>query len=137
VYTKRLEVAEVSSNDYPPRNRRAEPLPCWLVEIVHKDGIKTFDPVGLILYVIRRGEELLKLKPMCGLYSDVSNQPAVLYRSNDVEIALSPEELYRLASYSLHCGEYQRLRNEFGIFHEIDAKHYPFELSSSVELQAI
>lgn len=127
----------MSSHEYLPKNRRAEPLPCWLVEIVHKDGVESFDPVGLMMYVIRRGEDLTKLTPICGLYSDVSSKPAVLYRSHNVEIALHPEELYRLASYSLHCGEYTKLRSEFGLFREIEASHYSFELESSQELQAV
>lgn len=136
VYTKRSKVGKMDVLAYPPKNRRASPLPDWLIEIAHDGGIDAYDPVGLILYILKNGDDLLKLKPIKGLYSDLSNSPALLYRSSNVEIALSPEELLRLASYSLLSHEYASLRSTFGVFREITADHYAFELEMNEDLQA-
>lgn len=118
--------------NYPPKNRRASALPDWMIEIVDADGIKSFDPIGLLIYTIKHGDEFLKLKPIKGLYSDVSNQGAVLYRSYNVELAVSPEELYRICAYALHRNEYEKLRQSFGNFREIDREHYVFKYGAEL-----
>lgn len=103
---------------YPPKNRRSTSLPILRIEIEHSEGIEVFDPNGILMALVREPARLFGLAPLPSRASDLSLEPAVLYRADDLEVALSPEELIRLAAHNLAPVEYKALRDRFGMAHE-------------------
>lgn len=68
--------------------------------------------------------ELTKLEPVEGLKSIISGNPAVLYRADDYEIPMSPDELFRFAKHDLKPEEYFVLAKHWGLIHEIHDDFY-------------
>ena len=81
---------------YPAKNRRPTDLPILRIEIEHAGGIDVNDPNGIIMAVLGEPWRLADLQPVPGWGSDISMEPAVLYRADDLEVALTPLEYIRL-----------------------------------------
>lgn len=109
---------------YPPKNRMAEELPILELQVEHADGRERFDPNRIKMWAIGNQGSVLGLSPLDGRVSDVSGDPAVVYRGGDVELALSPDELLRLIENDLRPEEFFALRARYGIFHEIHDDFY-------------
>ena len=106
------------------KSRRAQRLPVLRIEIETSDGeTAVVDPnhwvrVGLLA-------QFPIGAPFAGRLSDCSGKPAThLYREDDVELALTLEELDRLARLDLRAKEFKALRDKFGIFHAIHGDFY-------------
>lgn len=127
---------------HQPRNRQSETLPILEIRIDHAEGSLKTCPNGVAGSAIwgMTGEkpdlpekfllpgstlfEPTKLKPMEGLKSVISGGPAVMYRSDDIAIPMTPDELFRFAKHDLHPAEYFVLLREYGMFHEIHEDYY-------------
>ena len=109
---------------FPPKNRRSESLDVVALEIRHADGTLAMDPNGMAKTVFTEPDKLLDLKPLDGVASVLSGRPAVLYRSMDLEIPLTPDEGYRLCAHALYPDEYFTLRDRYGEFYEIHAPDF-------------
>lgn len=134
---------------YELKNRSAESLPVLELRVDHAGGSRKTCPNGFVACAIwshsgKRPDlpesflssDLFDIKapePIPELASIISGKPALRYRADDVEIALAPEELYRLASHALRRNEYFALRDRFGLFHEIHEDYY--DPDSGVALQ--
>lgn len=136
---------------YESKNRLSQPLPVLELRVEHAGGSYKVCPNGMVACAIWAhtgekpdlpdkfllpGSELFNpkaLEPLPGLKSLISGNPAVMYRADDLEIALAPEELFRFASHRLRSDEYIALRDRFGMFHEIHEDFY--DPDSGVALQ--
>jgi hypothetical protein len=106
----------MSDTTYPPKNRLSQALPVLRIEIEHANGIEALDPNGLVMLAASTPERITDLVPIRGRVSVISGHPAVLYRAGDVEIALTPQEAFGLASRDLLPDDYFALRERFGTF---------------------
>lgn len=126
---------------YEPKNRIAQALPILEIWVDHADGSYRTCPNGFIgcaLWAmsgqkpdvnlgLMPGSELfniLDLKPRPGVVSVISGKPAVLYRADDYEIAMTPLELFRFAKHDLEPDEYFAIRDYVGEIHEIHDDFY-------------
>jgi hypothetical protein len=100
-----------------PKNRKANPLPVLWLEVEDQNGIQVFDPNKIVLWDMDGGTE--RLKPF-DLEPDLRNQAhkCVIYRSDNIEVRLTPVQLHRLISLSLKPSAYFQLVNLFGMAHE-------------------
>ena len=132
-------------------NREATALPFLEIVVEHANGFSRTCPNGLVFSAIwsKTGQapgtdrvglmpwsspmDFLSLAPIDGKSSVISGQPAVLYRTDDVAVPLTPEELYRLAAHSLEPSEYSSLRSRYGLFHEIHEDFYDPESGEALQ----
>jgi hypothetical protein len=115
------------STAYPARNRTSKELPILRIEIQHAEGTIVLDPNGAAILGHDEPIDVRTLKPVPGRLSDCSAQSAVLYRSQNIEIALSPKELRRFLRLDLSPKEFFALRDKYGIFFEIHDDFYDEE----------
>jgi hypothetical protein len=117
--------------EFPPTNRKPQALPILRIEIEHQDGTLVIDPNRFVLEAI--GGALLNLPVLEASKSDLSGQAAVCYRSDDLEIFLTPEELTRLALLSLQPEQYFALRAKYGMAHQWHDDFYDEETGEAVQ----
>lgn len=120
---------------HEPKNRRPVALPILRIEIEDANRVQVMDPNRFALFGFRMNQRIRRqpedgrpfiaevseadeLVPLSDRRSDISGEPAVLYRSNDLEIALTPAELARLASLNLAPNEFFALLDKFGMAFE-------------------
>lgn len=101
-----------------------ETLDILRIEIESAAGVETYDPNTLLIHAIDHPEQVISLTPMPDQVSDVSNDAAVLYRTDDLEIKLSPKELLRFIYHNLTAEEFFKLRDKYGDFYEIHDDFY-------------
>lgn len=127
---------------HTPRNRLPQELPILAIQVIHAHGVAETDPNGAAASAMygATGEDLngapgtaglefriiplADLAPVPGAHSMLSGGPALIYRSADVEIAMSPGEMHRLFDLSLAPEEYFAIRDRYGLFHEIHEDFY-------------
>lgn len=92
------------------------------VQIHVVDGARThrFSPTTLQAAV---AADSLRLGTCLGP-SDISRQPAYLYRTHELQILLTKGEISRLVLHRLSSAEVLKLRKRFGTFFEIDEDFY-------------
>lgn len=96
------------------------------IEIVDASGTKKYTPNDLAMdYIVKRRHT--ELQPIPGKFSIVSNEPAVLYRTQEAELALTPEELGRLARRSLTSREFFAICDAVGATYELHDDFYSVE----------
>jgi hypothetical protein len=123
----------MTNERFPPRNRLPDELPILRIEVEHADGLEAFDPNGMIICLLGRKAEMLAWNPLPDRVSDVSGEPAVLYRSHDCEVALAPEELVRYVGHALKPEEYFALRERHGDHFEIHDDFYDAETGEALQ----
>lgn len=127
---------------YTPKNRMPTELPILEIQVEHADGIEKTDPNGAVASALfgASGEDLngkpgtaglrmnivrlAELSPVPGRSSVVSGEPALVYRAETVELALSPDEMHRFLDRSLTPDEYFAIRGRYGMFFEIHEDFY-------------
>jgi hypothetical protein len=114
---------------FPPKNRLPTRLEILRIEVVGKNHTAIYDPNAFtmhsVLGVVTEDEPITS--------SMLSGEPAYLYRSMDVEIPLSHDELVRLGRLDLTPDEYFRLRDHYGLFHEVHEDFYDPETGDSLQ----
>lgn len=136
---------------HEPRNRLDETLEILRIEIVHAKGTQKTCPNGLAIFAGFTGNlddvpspmaglmpwstpfRIMDLQPLPTAVSILSGAPAVLYRVDDLEIPLTPEEVRRLARRSLRPHEVLKLLEHFGSFHEIHDDFYDPETGEAFQ----
>ncbi|MDN8078866.1 hypothetical protein QZN30_05835 [Burkholderia multivorans] len=73
------------------------------IEVVSGMGAKRFDANSIAIAAFT--EDLSKLPPAPGLLSEISDEPAIRYRTQDVTLHLTPGELQRIVMRSLTPAE--------------------------------
>ena len=120
------------SNQYPPLNRPMETnLSVLHLEITSTQGVKILDPNGAAMTAAEG--QLPFGEPLADLPSTISGKPAYRFRTNEVEMALTPDELLRLWQRNLRPDEYFRLREQFGVFFEIHDDFYDEDDGSAIQ----
>jgi len=108
------------SDRYPPKNRRINALPVVEIEIASKDGVLRMDmnqaAIASHLENLALGEPFVQ--------SDLSGHPGYEYRSSEVTLALTRDELYRLMRHNLSPKEFFLLAEKFGVFFETHDDFY-------------
>jgi len=127
------------------------PLEFLRIMVVHADGIENACPnsiIGCAIWAVT-GEEPewrgrrngflpgstlfnpLELRPVPGVQSVISGEPAVVYKADGNEIPLTPEELLRFIRHDLHPEEFRRLHEKYGQIHEIHEDFYEPETGAA------
>ena len=119
--------------DYPAKNRPVDNggLEGVDIDITSGTGTQRLDPNGLIAATFTG--KLDKLVPIEGVQSDISGAPAVRYRSAEVLLHLTPEELKRLVTRCLEPAEFFALFNKYGEFFEVHSDFYNFETGKALQ----
>lgn len=136
---------------YAPKNRRPTSLPILQIEVEHLGETYRTTPNGIAVSAMWgiRGEPIIlprgvlpedaevfdprSLQPLRDAKSIISGHPAVLYRAEDYELALTPEELFRFMKNALLPAEYFALRDHVGMVHEIHEDFYDPETGAAFQ----
>lgn len=121
------------SHSFPPKNRVNTPLKILRIEIRHADGVLVTDPNEAIMKAV--DGDLLHLAPLKDKVSDISQKPAVIYAADDLEVAVTPEELDRLVRHDLTPQEFLCLRDKYGVAFEWHDDFY--DLDTGFSFQAV
>lgn len=93
------------------------------IEIHHDDGVAAYDPNSIIMALVSNPRAFNKWT-RAGTRSAISNEPALVYKTHQVEVALTSGEIYRLVMRSLQPEEFFALRKHTGDFFEIHDDFY-------------
>lgn len=99
--------------DLSPRNRAAKPVG-RAVHIQHAGGIACTDRAGLVRMVALHPAHLVELRPIPGKCSVVSGASALIYRSGNLAIPLTAEEISAMTSQVLRPFQVRVLKAMFG-----------------------
>lgn len=92
------------------------------MDITSDIGKDRYEPTSLV--IAANNGHLSKLEPVTGLKSDISGEPAVLYRTHEIRLQLTPAELSRMALRKLEPHEVKALLMRYGEFYEVLADFY-------------
>jgi hypothetical protein len=109
---------------YAAKNRPADNggLTFADIDITSAIGKDRYDPNTLIM-AAQEGH-LEALLPIDGLTSDISGSPAVIYRTGEIQLQVTPAELTRMTLHTLQPAEVTALLAKYGEFYEVDADFY-------------
>ena len=107
---------------HSPKNRKATCLGILEIKITSDAGTITTDPNGKAM-MAAYGKYPIG-GPVPGLLSEISGHPAYRIELDNIELALSFEEMDRFFRHDLHSAEYKFLLNKYGMFHEIHEDFY-------------
>jgi hypothetical protein len=105
-----------------PKNRKETRLDILDIEIESFEGIHKFDP-NTMARVAYTGD-YPDMLPVPKLKSEISFQPAYLVRVDNIELALSFQELDRFFRHALRKREVKYLLKTYGMFHDIHEDFY-------------
>lgn len=112
------------------RDPRCKDVLPGAIHISHADGTLRTDQLGI---VVRAHEgDLLSLRSHSNLLSVVSGEPAVLFRTPETEVALTPEEVDRLVLRSLTPDQFTAICNAVGALWEMRAHWYDVDRGQAV-----
>ncbi len=109
-------------SQFPPKNRKPTRLGVIEMKITDKNGTIDTDPNGKTIMGITGDYPVGE--PIPGLFSEISGKPAYRIELDDIELALSFEEMDRFFRRDLTSEEYRFLLNKYGMFHEIHEDFY-------------
>lgn len=119
------------AGEYPVRNRpQHSGLGALDIELTTAYGKDLFDPNSIVGHLLTG--KLNDIPPATDLVSDISGEPAVGYRTDEVSLALTVSELHRLLRRDLLPAEFFALAQKYGVFHEI---HDFYDLNTGIALQ--
>lgn len=104
----------------PPARRVDTGLGAIQLEIVHGEGVLRLDPNTAVMMAHRRTLELGA--PVAR--SVLSREPGYIYRSAEMQLVFTEDELYRFLRHALEPAEYKKLFLAFGDFYEIHDDFY-------------
>ena len=119
------------SQKYPMVQRTPTELSFIEMEVRHGEGVLRLDPNQAILGALA---EDLPLGSPC-VPSILSGEPGYLLRTNEVEIGLTKEELYRFFCKNLRPAEFFSLARKVGIFYELNGKFYEEDSGFAIDPQ--
>ncbi|AOG03037.1 hypothetical protein [Bosea sp. RAC05] len=119
--------------DPRPRNRLAQELPVLSIEIQHAQGTTVLDPNSSIMMAVVTPGEVLELAALPNTKSILSGEPAVLYRSGNIEVPVTPPELLRLMTTSLEPKEFFKLMEVYGTAFEWHDDFYDFDSGEALQ----
>lgn len=114
---------------YPVKNRKATGLGAVDIVIEGGGGVMRTDPNGLVVKVMTGRLEL----GMPVSTSVLSGEPAYLYKTSELEVALTAEEISRLTRRDLYPWEVLKLHETFGVFFETHEDFYNSATGESLQ----
>lgn len=100
------------------------------IELTCNGKTVLMEPNGLI---IRAFDDTLP-RPTTGEFlSELSDEPAIRYRTDQITLLLSHDELKRMARLILTPEEFHTLKNAHGVFFEIHDDFYDQETGEAVQ----
>ena len=118
------------SNKYPPKNRQKTTVESIVeVEVQWAEGLRRMDMNEACIAAQR---ESLPLGTPCKP-SDISGKPGYIYRTSDLELALTRDELYRFMRHNLDAKEFFALAERFGICFELHDDFYDEATGKAVQ----
>lgn len=114
--------------DPTPRNRLAKRLDVLRIEVHHAQGTSIFDPNSILVLMLDKGRDAFA--PTAGPKANtsiLSGGPAVVYRADNLELALTPDELARMVLLELMPDEYMQLLERHGLAHEWHEDFYDYD----------
>lgn len=105
-----------------PRNRLPKPIPLLRIEIHWEGGMAVHDPNSMCVAGLEADYPFGQ--PFKDRQSVLSGKPAYLYKSLDLEIPLTLDELDRLCRLDLRKKEALKLIETYGAFHEAHDDFY-------------
>lgn len=112
----------IMSDIHNPKNRKPHSLPILKIKITDKNDTYTTDPNGQAM-MAAYGDYPLS-EPIPNYFSEISGKPAYKYETDNLELALSFDELDRFIRHDLKTNEYEYLLEKYGMFHEIHEDFY-------------
>jgi hypothetical protein len=111
-------------SNYAPKNRPEDDggLTHLDIDITSGIGKDRYDP-NTVIMAAQEGH-IAALSTVDGLKSDISGEPAVLYRTPEIRLQLTPAELQRLTLHALEPHEVAALLEMYGDFYEVDEDFY-------------
>lgn len=122
------------------KNRKSTGLGILEIEVEHAVGVVKTNPNGIAVSAMVALQDETPdfpdrlptadvfnphdLTPIDGTFSMLSGEPAVVYRTDELEIPLSVDELVRFMAHDLKPSEFRVLIEHFGEFHEIHDDFY-------------
>lgn len=119
------------SEKFPPINRISSGLGTIDIDIQDAKGVKRYSPNTLAIALIEG--ELSHLEPIPGVSSVISKKPAFGYTTDEVQLALTFEELTRLVGRSLRPAEFFTLAVKYGVFFEIHDDFYDEDTGKALQ----
>lgn len=110
----------VYSDKYPPKNRIETGLDILQIEVTDRLGVWKLDPNRAAMVGYK--QELALADPIGP--SVLSGEPGYGYRTSDVDLVLTREELFRLLRRDLRPNEVRKLLETYGTFHEVHDDFY-------------
>lgn len=108
--------------DNTPKNRKETRLAVLEIEIESYEKIHKFDPNTMACAAYNG--DYPDMFPIPKLKSEISFQPAYLVRVDNIELALSFQELDRFFRHALRKREVNYLLKTYGMFHDIHEDFY-------------
>lgn len=123
-------------SNFEPKNRPDDNggLTHLDIDITSAIGKDSYDPSTVI--IAAQEGQLAALLPVDGLASDISGEPAVLYRTGEIRLQLTPAELQRLTLHALEPHELFALLGKYGEFFEIDQSFYDYSNGNLMQSNA-
>lgn len=120
-------------SNFEPKNRPDDDggLSALDIDVTSAIGKDRYDPNSLVMAAAKG--DVAMLTTVDGLKSDISAEPAVLYRTAEIRLQLTPAELARLTLRNLEPHEFLSLLATYGDFYEIHDDFYDHQ--SGVSLQ--
>lgn len=122
--------------NYAPKNRPETDggLAHLDIDITSAIGKDTYDP-NTVIMAAQEGQ-LAALIPVDGLKSDISGEPAVLYRTPEIRLQLTPAELQRMSLRALEPHEVSALLDLYGDFFEVHEDFYSRQTHKAMQSNA-
>ena len=121
--------------DPSPRNRLNRDLGPLRIKIQHARGTERTDPNTILLGVLHGAHK--NWPPIAGVESELApkgtGRKAVIYRSHDVRLVLTPDEVARLVLLNLDPDEFFILAEKYGSFFEIHDDFYDWETGVALQ----
>ena len=107
---------------HTPRNRQPLKLPVLRIEIHWVGGMSVYNPNTIS--IAGQDANYPFGQPFKDHPSILSKKPGYLYKSHDLEIPLTLDEIDRFLRLNLRPGEVSKLIETYGIFHEVHDDFY-------------
>lgn len=114
-----------------PQDPRMAHLGLIEIQLADAKGEKSYQPNDIVIAMLEGLKD--KLVPIDGVSSIINGEPAIYYRTREAELALTPDQAYRLVMLALTPKEFIAICDAVGATYEL---HDDFYTEDGVALQA-
>lgn len=102
------------------------------IEIIHKNGVEVFDPVTIIMCLMKTPQSFELLEPT-DQTSVISGEPALRYKTSSCDVPLTAQEIHSLVMKNLSKEQFFALKKVTGDFFEIHDDFYDPETGEALQ----